>query len=1334
MTKRTPISAEQNIWFDAQQVDDTDLTLEQQYNDTITSSIVNNHIGTGVLPEVLVQNILFDSTLVSGFLDGVPISPQNQPADNNFGNQLEISLINSHATIRKAVKICVIGLDFQSNLQYETFYFKANESQISQKHFTKILILLFNDFLGDPNLSFNLGGKLLIKEAKPLSLSRAPIMVAQDQQPNLFFRDFFVDGFSSLQTLLQTALPLYNTESLNIYTSEIDQKILLNGDVTTQIGEKFLVTTNNIQKITLLLSVRNLDSGSSADLVWNGDLVISIYPLQSGIECPSDIAPNLAIDFAPSNIPVAQVSIDYATLQQSGVVLDSVPQPVDFIFSNSPVGAGTVLIPNSYYAVAIKRSGSANKCDILISVGSNLITNSRITTFTGSLWVDITEEQLWFQVWTDSAKVSDGQAYESGHGIIIPKTAQDPTSLVTVDFSQQPIQFTGNDIFRAVVAATTQKSTSVPDQRTGNPVLTRQQFVPSISLLNSIDITNLENASEPLIIGAITDRNRKFFDSISSVINSKLYSATIVKDELLIKIVDDPTDTTRFDTSVVSLQSNLLNGDFAGAKIIPNINNPSIFYRVADAKLCSYILGDVDGNGIIDVNDLNILNSYLNYNLTTGLPLHTIVTTDTITTTFTNGYLMETQAFTNLFGISFQLVDPVTNNVVAAGTDGVLVANPSDPRLAQFTSASVLFGSIIGLSSFKLVLLTPSTDADYGAFDITSLDSLLDVLTIRKVFLTGDTISQMLRADIDGDFHITYNDGYLLQEYIDRAVLTTSPISTYPGPSTNPFTKIGTHFNVIRLKLEKFQDRTDDYSSVTMDRPSFVHAPPDIFIADGYFASHNFSVSPANFAINKELTWDESLVVGNTGAKLVPSVFTSTTGFINNSCNLSGIQCNIYGAKPEFDPGKVDFFVPDNLIIGEGGELQRPDGNFYKVDFEVGTIILEIPDGLFGSERTINILDDFIADYTSTGITRLGFPCMKFADCSSVTSQALANDQLRFSVSVQSFSPNTNGLSGDGYTGVIVDGKIGVAIDYATGLLTLNFTNLFQDAVLPTLNTKVQVQVFLKKGGFNNQPIFIDSVKVQNMLKLISVFSGANDGGPSALVDLNSDVTGVLPIIHGGTSLNSVGAFGTVLTSNGSGLSYEFLSGLSGVIPFSLGIPDSNKVPKTDGYGLLDPSFYYKNPMYIAGIAGTTSFDGYSPKVIGGIVFRFDKFILEGLQSIRFETILETTSGSNAAGIGLFNVNTGLYVNLAGTGNFLTTTNTTPTVLTSQDLKTLLSTGATNFIYEIHLNLNPDGVGTNFAICKMARLVMSYNNPVTPTPPLAHSSNFVPYLPSPIPL
>jgi hypothetical protein len=1145
LTKRSPVSAEQNLWYDTQPVDNTDLTLEQQFNNTIDTSIINNHLGYGVIPEALVQNVIFDSANSTGFLDGLDIQAQNQPTDNNFGNQLSITLTGSKVGGRKTIKVGIIGLDFQSNLQYETFVFRVNEIQTSAQHFTKVLVLLFNDFIGDPTLSFNLGGHLVIQEATPMTLSRSTIMVAQNVQPNLFFRDFFLDGALSLQAFLQAALPLYNVNSLNITTTELGQQTLLSGDVTTQIGEKFIATTTNVQKVTFLLSVQNTIVGQENNLVWNGDLICSIYPLQSTINCPTDIVPATAIDFAPFNVPVAQISYNYASLQATGVLLDSVPQPVDFIFSNSPVAGGNILTPGSFYAVALKRSGAANQCDILMATGNPTVPNSRITTFTSILWVDIPEQQLWFEIWTDAAKVSDGQAYENGNGVIIPKTIVDPTTNATIDYSFQNLKFTGNQTFTAVLSAITVANTPVPDPRTGEPVNSRQEYEPQVQLLNSIDLANLEVASEPLLLGAIVDKNIKFFNSISSVIDSKLYSATMAEDELLIRIVDDPTDTVRFDTSVTILQSNLLNGNFVGAQIFPDATNPNVSYRVADARLCSYITGDVDGNGIIDANDLDLLTSYLGYNLNIGLPLNTILTTDGYHTSVTNGYTTLIKPFSNQFGLSFQLIDGY-GTVVADGYDGVLVANPNDPRLAQFTSATVIFNTIIGLASYRLVVIIPSVPEDNGAFNIISLNSPLDVLTIQKVFLTGDALGQILRADIDGDFAITFADGYFLNAYINRQVLSESPFSTFSGPSTNPYTKIGTTFNVIRFRLEKFVDRTDDYTPDPNTRATSLHTAPDIFEGDGYptpfFAQHNFYTQPVPIVFQEELTWDESLVVTNSNPKEVLSVFTYLNGALPEKiCTVNGITCNVYGSPPAFDKGRVDYFVPDNIIIGDG-EILRPTGDFYKVDFEVGTIVLEIPDGLFGSERTIDIMGDFIADYTGHGVTRLGFPAMRFADCSTVTANALANDQIRFSVSVQSFSPNTNGLTSDGYTGVIVDGKMGVAVDYTTGLLTLNFTNLYQDQVLLTLSTKVQVSVYLKKGGFNNQTLFVDSTKVQNMLKLVSVFSGANVGGPSALVDLATDVTDMLPVIHGGTGLGTIGANGTVLMSNGTSLSYQFMT------------------------------------------------------------------------------------------------------------------------------------------------------------------------------------------------
>ena len=941
--------------------------------------------------------------------------------------------------------------------------------------------------------------------------------------------------------MLQNALPLYNLSVLGIYNRQEDiyegtllpaPLALVANDVTTQIGEKFQATTNNIQKITLLLSVQNLIAPYS--LNWTGDIVVSIYPLQVTLDCPTDLVPNAAINYPPNNVPYAQISYNYATLKAAGIVLNSVPQPVDFVFSNSPIAGGNIMSSGQYCAATIKRSGSANLCDILVSVGENITDNSWVTTFSGNLWVDITDLNLWFRVYTDAAKISDGQAYDAGHGVIIPKTTTDPTTQATIDNILGGQQFAGSEIFSAVLAAVTQYTDEVPDQRTGNPVNSRQQYVPQITLTDPIDLTNLEKTSQPLILGTISDQNIKSF-SPGYTIAAPLFTSAIVNDNLFIRVIDDTSDGYRYNTAVSALISDLLNGNFVEANIlIPNLTTGTTSYRIADAKLVSMIVGDVDGNGIIDENDVALLNNFIGFNdgygLNVGLYTQSSLNfVDGYHTTFINGYqtLIQPFATQSLADVVWQLVDPNNDGyIVSSGTDGYLTANPNDPSLANFSSSRVAFSYIYGLSSFNLVIITPGPNqANLGGWKIAGVDPVTNVITIQKLYLDGDVVTQMLRADIDGDFIVSFNDGYLLSSYIERVqdpTLYAFPNSNYPGPlgtpsiaASDPYAKIGTRFNVIQLRIEEFVDRADDYTSYPDARDGYTHPVQDIFIgSDGYFSDWDFYHSPPLINIIPQLVWDPSLVVSSSQSKLVPSIFTYENGFISNSCTLDGVKYSVYPSLEAFDPGRVDVFAPNNIIIGPGGQLQTPSGNFYKVDFEVGTIILEIPDGLYSSERTIDIVNDFIVstlgnDGILTGYTRLGFPAMRFADCSFVTSNALANNQLNFSVAVQSFSPNTNGLSPDGYYGAIVDGKMGVNIDYTTGFLTINFTNLYQDPILQTLSTKIQVGVFLKKGGFNNSPLFVNATQVENMLSLISTFSGANEA--LGVVSAGGDLGGTYP-------------------------------------------------------------------------------------------------------------------------------------------------------------------------------------------------------------------------------
>jgi len=1098
---RKPISSKQNIFFNGEAVDDSDLTLEQDYNNAVQTGLINNHIGTGILPENLIQVTLFDSDLASGLLDGKAINTQAQPTDVNYGNQLEIEVQGSLVAGKRAIKLLVIGLDFQNNLQYERFTFNKNEKQLSSKHYIATLTILFNDFIGDPIQSLNLGGRILIKEAKPLSLMRDCVMVAQDLQPNIFFRDFFVSGSGTLNSVLVTALPNYNIDTLNITADYKQLRDLVENDVSSQIGQKFLATTNNIQKISLLLAVTN--SVTPSNLVWTGDLIISIFQLQSALDCPLDIAPGTAIDFDPSNIPLAQLSLNYTTLLARGVELGETPQPIDFIFSNTPVGAGSVIKTGSYYVVTIKRAGDASVCALQAATGTDRLADSKITFFNGAVWVDVPDEDLWFQVWTDSAQVSDGQAYDAGHGIIVPKTETNETTGLTEDVRISNISFVRNDIYYGIVEAITEKSALAQDQRTGGSVLSQQQFVPQISLITVAALSTREAASDPLIIGNIADKNAKAVNA--AVTPTDGYHFGMIKNQWVIKVIDDPLDS-RYNLDVINLITELtgsggvsnINGLLNG-KFVPNTLDANTFYRIADTEILSMLYGDLNGDGVVDADDLLEIQALLNSDLNT-IPSH-------------DDYVTLTTPFKDDTGLTWDYLDEFMA-IIASGTDGILTVNPQDSTQSLFSSASAAFTS----SLIRSLRITGniSNPGNNGTFAITEFIDVNNI-DIQKTYYTSDTILKILRADINGDMIVDVSDYTLISNYIDK-------VAPFPEPSS-PGNKIGTEFIAIRLTVEQYVDRADEYTA-SITRAADVHPLPDILI-DGYLAGFSLfgttlTSSPVSSAFTKQLGWYNYLVNATSNPKLVPTSFNYQSDFVLNSCALVGIADERYPLSPTFDPGRNDIFVPNNLVVNDGGQVLRPDGSFMKVDFEISTVVLEIPTNIFTAEKTINIFTDFIADYTTDGRTRLGYEAMRFADCSTVTLDALNNEQIRFAISLRSFSPGVDGSDISGYEGIIVDGKIGVAIDATSGILTLNFNNLYEDPILQTLKTRVQITAYLKKAGFNNEPLTVDSTQVQNLLELTGLtpigspvvipnFCGSSNlteksinGAPVTLLDFNS--------------------------------------------------------------------------------------------------------------------------------------------------------------------------------------------------------------------------------------
>jgi hypothetical protein len=983
MIYRNPVSQTQVLWQDSQQVDQADMTTEQSRNIGVDASIVQNHFGSGVLPEAPMTNIVFDTdnlfadqaALIASYdFDGTGLRPLTQPSDLILGNQLEVELLDSdnngltNVGGRLSVKVLIIGLDFQGSLQYDKFYFYKKEKQVTKKHYTQILAVFTNDFLGNNNCSRNLGGRVIIRETSALQLSRDGIMIAQDVQPNLFFRDFKVS--SSVATLAQTiqaGIGLeYNVDVLDIDTTTKRDFELSVGDVNTRIAEKFLAKCNNIQKITILLGVRKSGTVIESLFDWSGELLVSVFELQSTVTCPTELVPNLAIEFDPNPIPITQFSIDKASLQTRGYILTDVLQPIDLVYNNSNLGnaSNPVIVPGKYYAISIGRAGDSSVGTLFTGIGNSQVTDDRLSIFT-SEWTDVPEEDLWYQVWSDTAKVADGMAYDAGNGVQITKTTINNFG-ATVDYSmdENPFADTGQSTLNiAVIEAVETQFQPVQDERTGNPVFSRQKFNPSFSFVTSATLLTLQESSDPLIIGCARDINAK----ANNIISGTQTFPGLAQGNVFI---------------IVNPDANLISQQLVGSQIIPNNNNAGAIYSIVKVRLCTDGYGDVNGDGVIDSLDVARANQLLGQSL----------------------LLNSTQA------------------LIQAGT----------------------------------------------------IDTL-----------------EIIRADVDGDGYVTSSDVDKISAYVSLDGYHSFPV--------------GSSFTHIEIEVQNQTGRYDGYYDcdgyVRMDGnsgnaidPALLSATelryygfnhlPDITANDADFTTVPFVSLP--FVINPIPFWQDYMLQINSEARLVPVIFTysqDTDSLIDestgNCSNTGAVVCaDPFDFGNACDPGRNDFFIPYNLIMGKGQILDR-EGNNFKQDLEIHTVVLELPQETMFNHAVMNVFSKLVLD-SGDGFTSAGYPAAKFADCTTVQSDALLRNQLRFAVSIQSIFPNQDGTDIDGY-GIIVDNTIGVNMDQTTGLMILTMNDISNSALYVELKTKILITVYLKKAGWNNVPLVVPYNQVSGL-------------------------------------------------------------------------------------------------------------------------------------------------------------------------------------------------------------------------------------------------------------
>lgn len=933
-------------WYDGQNVDETDLDVEQTaWHDSLANN-TDFLAGSGVEQEFAVQRILFDSNSVPASIqtlidtanfDGEPLYEEDsfgnaiykQPSDAVEGNQLEVTISGSSLNGAATVRVYIFGLIFGGKYVQEVLTFEDNDSILTRNYFTQVVALMTQDFLGNQNTiidgvaSRDVGGRLVIKEALSMTVARDTIMVAQDIEPNLNYVNFKPATLSkSLDVLLGeiSDSQSLNVDDLDINTTASDIRTLPKNDSTgIIIGEKFQATTNNIQKVTLLLSVaENTLAIPGQEYDWSGDIVVGIRPLQTTTTCPTDIIPGTQIEFDPEPAPIAEVSFDQSQLAEIGISLDATPRAVDFVFTQSLLANPNLepsITPGLYYMVTIRRSGNISVGNIVLQEAANttrdttIFDNMRMSVFSQNRWIDVPESDLWFKIHTDAVRITNGTAFDGGIQITSPKVKTNDSTGIDepyIEGHHSLIDVSQNAENYIIVQRAQSFSDPEIHPSTGNPIFSRIEDVPSISVVSQDTLTTLIDAgTEPIVLGSVYDYNP-------------------VDNPVITGTTEFPGLVTSNTFTIISPTSDILVNNLVGSILVPNVNEIDLKYRIIKAEIYDDAYGDLNGDGAIDLNDV----------------------------------------------ARAQLLDGYSNSL-----DGGTI-----PSVSQ-----------------------------------------------RNAILAG-TVSmiEILRGDVTGDGIISIFDPQYIQQNIALG-------TAFPAGDT---------FKRVVLTVESLTN------PLTTD--------VDMAGNDSVFNAVPFT--SVEFRIDFVPLWKSSNIILTDLRRFVPKTFTVfTSEDITDETPSGGVNTT---------------FVPGDILLQ--GDLLNLDGSVYAIDFEVNTIVIDLPEG--STQGEVDIFNNFIKNQ------------MKFSDGTLVPLSALANNQVKVSTAIESIAKDTDA---DGYDFQSIDGysaikeTISILYTQSSGLLRIRANNIRNISTRPELRTKIILTVYLKKAGFQNTEMSITPTDLTDLLTSI---------------------------------------------------------------------------------------------------------------------------------------------------------------------------------------------------------------------------------------------------------
>jgi len=618
-TERLPVELKRVRYFDGKQITKDDMEDEQNRHVGIDAATVANFMGSGVIGDLADPLVIFDSSDLNSqqqtLLDGYSFDGQNvyvgsglvSPSDATQGVNLAVELSGVALAGAMTTKVSIIGTEFGGGLVHDDLVFEENGTQITRGRYASVLGILFNDFAGNrfgsrsPALDgYDLVGRCVIREAKPMEVSYDTLMAGQNAQPSQFWGQFVVGSpTETLNSLLQDIIGASRSLSdLNIGVASVAQRSIDPDDVTTRIGQKFLAAGTNIQKISILVSVEEDETAPPGDEYrWSGDIVLNLHALQTEVDCPVEPVPARLEDFDPDPTVIAQLSLDAANLADQGIVLDGYAKKVDFVLTETSVASPSAspIEKDKYYVITIGRGGNASLGTLLFVEATHRAPNGYMVIYNGDAWVNITTSDMWFEIQGDYVKAADGTSYQSGVGTEVPRLKKDATGVEAPYVEGLIPLYTSSRNTPSFALVETEDETSEPEQdpRTGNPINSRIAPVPSISCIGSSSLSTLiDGGLSPLLLAKVWDSNPR--GNLATISGLTTVAGMVYGNKL----------------QIVAPDADMRANNVIGSLLTPN-TLASWQYRVISQELYSDSYGDINGDGIIDATDLAIINSWM---------------------------------------------------------------------------------------------------------------------------------------------------------------------------------------------------------------------------------------------------------------------------------------------------------------------------------------------------------------------------------------------------------------------------------------------------------------------------------------------------------------------------------------------------------------------------------------------------------------------------------------------------------------------------------------------------------------------------------------------------